>query len=91
MRKSDYIGRWGGDEFLIICPETSLENSLILANDLRLSIEKIMKYPNINKGSASFGVLEVSPQSLSVDSLIFNVDKLLYKAKTGGKNKVVCL
>lgn len=59
IRESDIIGRWGGEEFLIICPETTLEGSFALANYLKEKIQN-HNFENVNNQTASFGVNMVS-------------------------------
>lgn len=85
-RKSDIIGRWGGEEFLILCYNTSIEAAGILAEKLRSAVASI----NFEEGfsvTASFGVTEVSPEH-SISSILLEADNLLYKAKENGRNMV---
>ncbi|WP_211665247.1 GGDEF domain-containing protein [Leucothrix arctica] len=86
IQSTDVLGRWGGEEFLIILPNTSLENAVVQAEKLRLLIE-FMCFDTVGKVTASLGV------SCSVDdgtecSLIERADKALYKAKEAGRNCV---
>jgi polar amino acid transport system substrate-binding protein len=84
-RKSDILGRWGGEEFLIICPDTNLQGALALAEKIR---EEIEKYDfGIKTLTASFGVSEYSEND-SIEKLIKRADDALYKAKKEGKNRV---
>ncbi|MCX8084478.1 MAG: diguanylate cyclase [Calditerrivibrio sp.] len=86
LRKTDFCGRWGGEEFIIVCPETSCKDAVILAEDIRKSIEKKV-FKGIGHKTASFGVTEYKIGETH-DSLINRVDKLLYKAKLNGRNRV---
>ena len=89
-RRSDYVGRYGGEEFLIILPETSLNKALILAEKLckrvaELTIttdDHILKGITVSIGTAAY---ENDP---SVDEFIGRSDKWMYKAKANGRNQV---
>jgi polar amino acid transport system substrate-binding protein len=86
IRKSDLFGRWGGEEFLIILPETSKDESVKLAQKLREIIQK-HDFEKIGKLTCSFGVTSYRLNDSS-DSIIKRVDKELYKAKNRGRNRV---
>lgn len=86
IRESDTVGRWGGEEFLIICPNTPLENLKILAENLRENIQMT----TFSKGlhiSSSFGLSSIDNTKNS-DKALDEVDKALYLAKSKGKNRV---
>jgi len=86
-RTTDTIGRWGGEEFMIIYSDIDLDNGFILAEKLRLFIkesEELKKY----KLTASIGV-GVSKPGLSLDQLIKNVDSALYQAKNSGRDQTI--
>ncbi|EDZ63080.1 response regulator receiver (CheY-like) modulated diguanylate cyclase [Sulfurimonas gotlandica GD1] len=86
IRKTDIVGRWGGEEFLIICHEANIEGSLHLAENLRKIIENT-SFEYIKELTASFGVASFEDGD-SIDSLVERADKALYKAKHNGRNKV---
>ncbi len=86
-RKTDIVGRWGGEEFLIICPHSALESGRILAEKMCEAIAKKEFGVDIPV-TGSFGVAEYAPNDDS-DTLINKVDKALYRAKAEGKNRVV--
>lgn len=86
IRKSDTVGRWGGEEFLVICPETSLEALKIVAEKIRSGVEQ-HKFPIINKMTLSLGVA-VLDKNDDLDSLINRADQGLYEAKNNGRNQV---
>ncbi|WP_331773841.1 diguanylate cyclase [Sulfurospirillum sp. 1612] len=86
IRSSDILGRWGGEEFLIICPETDLESAYILAEKLR-SILESHEFANVGNITASFGVTTATIGA-NVDNLIAQADDALYKAKSKGRNRV---
>ena len=85
-RESDYVGRWGGEEFLIICPETDLDGASTLAEKLRISISKY-PFTKVGHQTASFGITTCSEDSSS-ESMINRADKALYAAKSAGRNTV---
>lgn len=86
IRETDFIGRWGGEEFLIICTATSLEEAAILANKIREQVEKY-RYSVTSSQTASFGVAALIEGEDS-KSVFIKVDKALYKAKKLGRNRV---
>lgn len=87
VRSVDVISRWGGDEFLILCPETGLSEACRLAERLR---EKIAEYsfPGGIQVTVSVGVCEFSSKD-NPEQLLSKVDEALYRAKSSGKNTVV--
>ncbi len=85
-RKTDFIGRYGGEEFIIICPESNLEGVLNLMENLRKKISEYSFYKVKNK-TASFGVT-ISQEKDTIESLLKRADIALYSAKNSGRNKV---
>lgn len=93
IRTLDVVGRYGGDEFIIILPETSAESAYGIINRLRMQIEgmEIMVVKNEKvKITASFGIATFPEDGMSSDDLIIASDERLYKAKNIGKNKIAC-
>ena len=82
-RASDVLARWGGEEFLLICPETSLNQAMKAAEKIRITIEK-SKWPKKVKLTCSIGVAEMYDEDLN--SFIERADKALYTAKSSGRN-----
>lgn len=92
IRKRDFLGRWGGEEFLMLLPDAQLESSRMLAEKLRQKIENHpFKYEShIINLTMSFGVSFAAGSSEeSLYSSINKADSCLYKAKQTGRNKVV--
>lgn len=89
LRPSDYTGRYGGEEFMLVLPETSLEDAGNLANELRKSFAQIDFIEGSQKFNVTFsaGVADNS-HCQSASDQIRKTDNALYKAKTSGKNKV---
>lgn len=88
IREHDILVRWGGEEFLIMLPETDYEGALVVA-------QKIKDEISINKFSSkelsitsSFGIAYLSDED-NEDSLIKRADEALYEAKRTGKDKIV--
>ena len=90
VRRQDLVSRWGGEEFLIVLPETELAGGAILAENIRQKIEseKFVYNEQTMNVKISFGVCS-SGSELSMDELIKKADDNLYRAKEAGRNKVV--
>ncbi|WP_049631729.1 diguanylate cyclase [Cellvibrio sp. pealriver] len=86
-RANDSPGRWGGEEFLVICPETPLDGAATLAESLRSVIEQ-HPFNLATPVTISIGVTQFNSDD-TLESLMERVDKALYQAKQGGRNKVV--
>lgn len=86
-RKTDIVGRWGGEEFVILCPENSLDAAALKAEYLRIFLAE-MEFAEIGKQTASFGVAGWQDGE-TVQSLIGRADAALYRAKDDGRNRVV--
>ncbi|HPE68636.1 MAG TPA: diguanylate cyclase [Thermotogota bacterium] len=89
IREVDYFIRWGGEEFLVLLPETSGEFGQIVAERLRTAFETL-KIEGIPTITASFGVASFQ-SGQSESEIIKKVDENLYAAKKGGRNRVVVL
>ena len=86
-RKGDTAGRWGGEEFIIICPETDANAATHLAEHLRRIIEA-HPFDKIDHQTASFGVAQWSAGE-SYKQLLKRADQALYQGKAQGRNCVV--
>ncbi|MGH3089094.1 MAG: GGDEF domain-containing protein [Rubrobacteraceae bacterium] len=86
LRKTDHFGRWGGEEFILVTPETNLERATNLAERLRNAISECS--PQLaERVTASFGIAQYTPRD-TPESLVKHADKALYEAKENGKNRV---
>lgn len=85
IRHTDALARWGGEEFVLVCPDTSLEQALQVAENLRSTLETQLKCQG-NPVTASFGVATMSEAKL--DQLFKKADIALYRAKQLGRNRV---
>ena len=87
LRKSDIYARWGGEEFIILLPDTSLEETFQVAEMLRSTIES-EPFEVVGNITCSFGIT-VLRDNESAEMLLKRVDGLLYKAKEDGRNRIV--
>ncbi|MEM0912171.1 MAG: GGDEF domain-containing protein [Pseudomonadota bacterium] len=83
VRDTDYLGRFGGDEFVLVCPDCRANQADSIAEDIR----KLLKSPKLHI-KASFGIAEMDPRDTRT-SLLNRADKALYHAKSSGKDTVV--
>lgn len=89
LRQEDIVGRWGGEEFLIVWTGTDLESATCVANRIKNKISS-SKIDGKLDVTVSIGVAQVS-ESDDLDSLIERADKNLYVAKDSGRNCVVSI
>jgi diguanylate cyclase (GGDEF)-like protein len=87
LRKPDAVGRWGGEEFLIIAPGDDLVAAEQLAERMRKYVEEISSIGIPEQVTASFGVAQLQAEQ-GQDQLLFVADMALYKAKNTGRNQV---
>ncbi len=85
-RETDILGRWGGEEFMIICPQTDINGSKTLATNLCRIIEQHI-FPIVHHKTASFGVTVNQPGD-QAENLVARADAGLYAAKHAGRNQV---
>lgn len=91
LRKHDLVGRVGGEEFLVLCPDSSVEDTLVVAERIRTIIngEEIGDGVNQAKVALSAGVTMLNAKDDSSDKVFSRADTALYKAKEEGRNRVV--
>ena len=94
VRRTDYVTRYGGEEFAIILPETPMEKAQLVAEKIRKEIEKeVFDNQETQPGgnlTISVGVASHSKDFNQVDEFVQDADVALYNAKESGRNKV-CL
>lgn len=91
-RAPDILGRYGGEEFVILMPETSIENAIFAAERLRqqISNQPILTDNGSIEITISIGVAILNAtEDTTIDRLIDNADQALYAAKQSGRNRVV--
>jgi diguanylate cyclase (GGDEF)-like protein len=90
-RSGDLLSRWGGEEFLLLLPETDLEQACVFAERIRISLEALCL--PIESDSifltASLGIAECG-QKKCLEEMIKEADVQLYKAKRNGRNQYAC-
>lgn len=85
-RGCDLLARWGGEEFMLLMPDTGPQQAMTVAEKLRSAFEA-QQIPAIGRVTASFGVANYLPNE-SLDSWISRIDAALYQAKQAGRNSV---
>lgn len=89
LRKQDLLGRYGGDEFVVILPETGLEGAKRVAERLRKAIRKKMVEKN-TEVTASMGLVSLPHRKVkNIDDIIKLADLTLYEAKRRGRDRVI--
>lgn len=88
VRESDLVGRFGGEEFILLLPSTGREDGAKLAEKIRQRLEA-MSVEVVGHITASFGVAQYSSDVDDVHELLRQADSMLYAAKAGGRNRVV--
>ncbi|MES9905294.1 MAG: diguanylate cyclase [Sedimenticola sp.] len=88
-RESDILGRFGGEEFVIIMPATVLEQALEFAERLRIKVEKLpFKLNDALNITVSIGCAQFQQDDKDIDEPLDRADKALYRAKQSGRNRV---
>jgi diguanylate cyclase (GGDEF)-like protein len=89
LRSTEFIGRYGGEEFLIVLTQTDIKGALICAERVRTNIENAL-FPDLGpdfKVTVSIGLSEYHIRE-DVKNIISRADEALYRAKKGGRNRV---
>ncbi|HAR50175.1 MAG TPA: hypothetical protein DCR81_08780 [Smithella sp.] len=89
LRKTDFCGRYGGEEFLIVLTETDIQAAKIFAERIRDCVEKSL-FPSLGPDSrvtVSIGLMVYKMQE-NIERTISRADEALYRAKNGGRNRV---
>jgi len=95
VRQYDRVGRWGGEEFIVILPTTTLEESIDVAERLRVKVASAklpLKEPEGDGAlqvQISLGVAcTIGDEGIELDTLVDRADEMLYQAKEAGRNRV---
>jgi len=86
-RQTDYVCRYGGEEFAIILPDTDVEGAEMIAERMREGVEQLAV--NERRVTISIGVVVYKGDSIDETELFKNADISLYEAKNSGRNKVI--
>jgi diguanylate cyclase (GGDEF)-like protein len=93
LRKVDVVGRWGGEEFVMLLPETTAKQAHVIVERIRENIAAISFPISTTSGSftttISFGICELPLKNKTIEDYIESADKALYQAKNDGRNKSV--
>ena len=89
VEENTSVGRWGGEEFVIVCYEKDADEVMNLAEELRKNVE-VYSFPEIGHITCSIGVTELKAGDTFTEA--FNrIDKAMYASKHDGRNKVTIL
>jgi len=89
VRDADVLGRWGGEEFMIVCRGTSLDQARVLAERLRTAMEiQSFELGHAGGTTCSFGVAAFNATQ-GTEAMIRDADDALYEAKAAGRNRVI--
>ena len=91
VRGSDFVGRWGGEEFLVLLPDTDHDGAAHVAEKMRDAIAHITLEGIERQLTASFGVAALPHDADDGSSLLRSADRALYRAKSNGRNRVETL
>jgi diguanylate cyclase (GGDEF)-like protein len=87
VRETDVVGRFGGEEFLLICPETAVDDARTLAEALRRELQDT-DFPVVGRITASFGLADYEADP-GPAALVARADEAMYRAKQSGRNQVI--
>lgn len=94
VRGADLLCRYGGEEFILVMPDTDMDVAAVVSERLRQSIAnrefELDSLGNSIQVTASFGLAALKPEYASANELLMQADRALYEAKSGGRNRV-CL
>ncbi|MDA8425585.1 MAG: diguanylate cyclase [Treponema sp.] len=95
LRAQDLAGRWGGEEFALVLPETDLAGAAVLAERLLAEVRRLrVALPSAGRideigTTATIGLAEFDPRGDDIEALMKRADEALYKGKRGGRDRVV--
>ncbi|MCB9757131.1 MAG: GGDEF domain-containing protein [Candidatus Omnitrophica bacterium] len=90
IREIDIIGRYGGEEFCVVLPDTDYEAAVYVAERIRAAVEAatIKAYDTMTKATVSIGIAVYTQDGKEINELIDKADWALYRAKKEGRNRV---
>lgn len=88
LRSADRLGRYGGEEFVVLLPETASADAQAVAERMRAALDATPEAAGLPHCTVSIGVTTAQPGDKSVDTLIARADAALYEAKAQGRNQV---
>ena len=87
LRANDSVIRWGGEEFMLVCPETGAKEAFVVADKVRRAVEDATLFEGLRQ-TVSAGVKD-SSGCRTLDEQISGADDKLYEAKASGRNRVL--
>jgi len=87
VRETDIFARWGGEEFIILLPETDVDNALIYAENVRNSVSDFT-FSKVNNITVSIGITNLKGKE-HIDTFLKRLDNGLYRAKKEGRNRSI--
>lgn len=90
LRHSDILGRFGGEEFILILPDTSLQQAEAIAERMRRALveDALIQGDTLIKVTATFGLTQVRADDSDLQECVRRADEALYEGKRSGRNKV---
>ena len=88
LRKTDSLGRYGGEEFIALLPATDMSAALSLAERVRKMVEQMPRSGDEPACTVSIGLTVVQGGETTPEALLLRADRALYKAKDAGRNQV---
>ncbi|AOY76645.1 diguanylate cyclase [Clostridium formicaceticum] len=89
IRKTDIVGRYGGEEFIILLPDTTKQEAYKVAEKMRKQFEKLELLENKDKITLSYGIASYMEEGMHKEAIIEKADQALYAAKERGRNQTV--
>jgi diguanylate cyclase (GGDEF)-like protein len=87
VRDSDFVGRYGGEEFLVLLPDTTKDSALEVAESVRQAVARLHT-PKLDRITASIGVAVLPDDAGDASALLRSADRALYSAKKNGRDRV---
>lgn len=89
IREIDLLARFGGDEFIIMLPQTSVDQAQLITERIKKNLEKLVVHQNgcDHQVTASMGIAALTQPFETLDDLVKKADEALYKSKNAGKNQ----
>jgi diguanylate cyclase (GGDEF)-like protein len=88
VRASDFVGRNGGEEFIVLLPDTDAASALVVADRIGSAISEIVVRNVARDITASIGIASIPDHARNGQSLIGSADRALYAAKANGRNRI---
>jgi diguanylate cyclase (GGDEF)-like protein len=88
VRASDFVGRNGGEEFIVLLPDTDTDSAVVVAERIRQAIAEIIVHGVDREITVSIGIATIPDHAGDGDQLIRSADRALYAAKANGRNRI---